>query len=296
MFKSGFVTIIGKPNTGKSTLLNKIIGEKVSIVSPKPQTTRNNITGILNNDNYQVVFLDTPGTLKPKNRLDEYMQKSINKSLEGIDIIVYMLDALKPFTDNELALIEGYAKSDAKLIIAVNKTDQTNFEKLYPKLDKLNKLSNITDIIPMSAMKNKNVDVLKNSIVKLLNEGVKYYPDDIYTDNSVKFLVGEIIREKTLYYLQAEIPHGIATDIERFEENEKNVQIDAVIICEKPSHKNIIIGKEGSMLKTIGTSARLDIQKLLNKKVNLNLFVKVKDKWRSSQAQINIYGYNKKEI
>jgi GTP-binding protein Era len=296
MFKSGFVTIIGKPNTGKSTLLNKIIGEKVSIVSPKPQTTRNNITGILNNDNYQVVFLDTPGTLKPKNRLDEYMQKSINKSLEGIDIIVYMLDALKPFTDNELALIEGYAKSDAKLIIAVNKTDQTNFEKLYPKLDKLNKLSNITDIIPMSAMKNKNVDVLKNSIVKLLNEGVKYYPDDIYTDNSVKFLVGEIIREKTLYYLQAEIPHGIATDIERFEENEKNVQIDAVIICEKPSHKNIIIGKEGSMLKTIGTSARLDIQKLLNKKVHLNLFVKVKDKWRSSQAQINIYGYNKKEI
>ncbi|MDD4211276.1 MAG: GTPase Era [Clostridia bacterium] len=296
MFKSGFVTIIGKPNVGKSTLLNSLIGEKVSIVSPKPQTTRNNITGIKNGEYYQIVFLDTPGMLKPKNKLDDYMLQSINSALSGIDIIVYMLDATKLFRDDELQVIQNYAKSAGKLILVVNKTDETNFEALYPKLDKLNKLEGIVEIVPLSALRHKNVDVLLNAILKLLPEGVKYYPDDIHTDKSERFLVSEIIREKALWHLQEEIPHGIAIEIERFEEKEKIIQIDAVIICEKASHKNIIIGKGGSMLKLIGRNARLDIQNLLQSKVFLNIFVKVKDKWRNSDLQINTLGYDKKEI
>jgi GTPase len=296
MFKSGFVTIIGKPNVGKSTLLNSLIGEKVSIVSPKPQTTRNNITGILNAKDYQVVFLDTPGLLKPKNKLDEYMHQSINTALEGIDIIIYMLDATKPFRDDELEVIKRYAKIAGKLILVVNKTDETNFEALYPKLDKLNKLQGIAEIIPISAMKGKNTDVLLENILKLLPEGVKYYPDDIHTDKSERFIVAEIIREKALWHLQEEIPHGIAVEIEQFAEKEKIIQIDALIICEKASHKNIIIGKGGAMLKLIGKNARLDIQNLLKAKVYLNLFVKVKDKWRNNDSQISDFGYNKKEI
>ncbi|MGD9901362.1 MAG: GTPase Era [Spirochaetales bacterium] len=296
MFKSGFVTIIGKPNVGKSTLLNRIINEKVSIVSPKPQTTRNNITGILNGEGYQAVFLDTPGMLKPKSKLDEYMLQSINASLDGIDVILYLLDAGKPFSDDELNLIEGYANGDAKLILVVNKIDETNFENLYPKLDRLNKLKNIVDIIPVSAQKGKNVDVLVEAVLKLLPEGIKYYPDDEHTDSSERFLVTEIIREKALWHLQQEIPHGIAVILERFEQKSKIIEIDALIICEKASHKNIIIGKKGEMLKKIATNARLDIEKLLNSKVYLNIFVKVKDKWRDNLTEVNAFGYKKDEI
>ena len=296
MFKSGFVTIIGKPNVGKSTLLNQIIKEKVSIVSPKPQTTRNNITGILNSEDYQVVFLDTPGTVKPKSKLDEYMQKSIEASLEGIDIILYLLDAKKPFMDEEVELIRGYAKSKAKLIVLVNKIDETNFESLYPKLDVLNKLENVEDILPISAMKGKNVDILLEKILKLLPEGIKYYPDTVHTDKTERFIASEIIREKALWHLQEEIPHGIAVAIERFEQKEKIIEIDATIICEKSSHKNIIIGKNGTMLKRIGRGARLDIQNLVNSKVYLNIWIKVKDKWRDNLAEINRFGYDKNDI
>lgn len=296
MFKSGFVTIVGKPNVGKSTLMNAILKEKVSIVSPKPQTTRNNITGILNSDDYQVVFLDTPGMLKPKNKLDEYMLKSIEKSLDGIDVIIYMLDATKPFFADELERIQFYAKTNAKMIVAVNKIDESNFEKLYPKLDILNKLENIADIVPISAMKGKNVDVLINSVLKHLKEGVAYYPTDLHTDQSERFLVAEIIREKALWRLQQEIPHGIAIEIEQFNQKEKNIEIDAVIVCEKPSHKTIIIGKKGEMLKAIGTSARLEIEQLLYSKVHLNLFVKVKPGWRDKKNQINEFGYNENDI
>jgi|LGVF01.2.fsa_nt_gb GTP-binding protein Era len=296
MFKSGFVTIIGKPNVGKSTLLNSIIKEKVSIVSPKPQTTRNSITGILNSENHQVVFLDTPGTIKPKTKLDEYMLKSINSALEGIDVILYLLDATKPFRDEELELIEGYAKTDVKVIVVVNKTDETTFERLYPKLDKLNKLENITEIVPTSALKGKNVDVLTETILKYLPEGVKYYPDTVHTDKTERFIASEIVREKALWYLQEEIPHGIAVAIERFEQKEKIIEIDAIIICERPTHKNIIIGKNGSMLKRIGRSARLDIQNLVHSKIYLNIWVKVKENWRQKQTEINEFGYDKKNI
>jgi GTP-binding protein Era len=296
MFKSGFVTIIGKPNVGKSTLLNAILKQKVSIVSPKPQTTRNNITGILNDETYQVVFLDTPGMLKPKNKLDEYMLKSIQKGLEGIDVIIYMLDATKPFYEDELAQIELYAKTNTKLILAVNKIDESNFEKLYPKLDVLNKLENITDIVPISAIKGKNVEVLIESVLKQLEEGVAYYPTDLHTDQSERFLVSEIIREKALWHLQQEIPHGIAVEIEQFTQKQKIIEISAVIVCEKDSHKNIIIGKKGLMLKTIGTSARQSIERLLNSKVHLQLFVKVKSGWRDKKNQINAFGYNENDI
>jgi len=295
MFQSGFVTIMGRPNVGKSTLINQILGEKVSIVSPKPQTTRNNIVGILNDEDYQIVFLDTPGLLNPKNKLDEYMAKSIEASLDGIDIVVYLLDATKPFLDTDIEKIKSYASSK-KLILAVNKIDETNFEKLYPKLDKLNKLENITDIIPISAKTGKNVTELVKSILKILPESVAYYPTDLYTDKSERFLVSEIIREKALWYLQQEIPHGIAIEIEQFEQKDKNIQISAVIVCEKDSHKHIIIGKKGEMLKTIGTSARLEIEKLLDTRVNLNLFVKVKKNWRENPRQITNFGYDDDDI
>lgn len=296
MFQSGFVTIVGRPNVGKSTLLNAILKEKVSIVSPKPQTTRNNITGILNGKDFQIVFLDTPGILKPKNKLDEYMLKSIESGLEGIDVIVYMLDATKPFLEEDIERIKAYANMGAELIIAVNKTDETNFDRLYPKLDVLNKLENIADIVPISAMKGKNVDVLIESIKKRLSEGVAYYPTDIHTDKSERFLVAEIIREKALWHLQQEIPHGIAIEIEQFDQKDKIVKIDAVIICEKNSHKSIIIGKNGAMLKTIGHSARLEIQNLLQGKIYLNLFVKVKDGWRDKKTQISALGYDTDDI
>lgn len=294
-FKSGFVTIVGRPNVGKSSLLNSLLKQKVSIVSPKPQTTRNKITGILNNENYQIVFLDTPGIHKKRNKLDEYMDKSIELSLEGVDLVLYMLDGLKPFDDEDIARIESYSKK-TKTIVVVNKIDKSNFEKLYPKLNKLNALNNVEDIIPISALKGKNVDLLLEYILKYMPNGIPYYPQDEVTDVSMRFLASELIREKMLYNLDQEVPHGIAVLIENYEESNKLIKIVANIICEKQSHKNIIIGKDGQMLKKIGQEARLEIEAMTSKKVYLDLWVKVKDKWRDSQILTINMGYNKKDL
>ncbi len=295
-YKSGFVTIIGKPNVGKSTLLNTILKEKVAIVSPKPQTTRNKITGILNEENSQIVFLDTPGMHTPKNNLDKYMEKTINKSIEGVDVLVYMLDATKPFKEDELELIQKYANGKLPFILVVNKTDASSFEKLYPKLDKLNKLGKIEEIIPLSAKTRKNVDVLINIIKKHLPEGQPYFSEDMHTDMSERFIASEIVREKALWLLQEEIPHGIAVEVLKFEEDGNLARIDVNIICEKASHKNIVIGKDGSMLKKIGTSSRKEIERMLDKKVFLNLWVKVKTNWRQNLQELNTFGYDKKKL
>ena len=295
VFKSGFVTIVGRANVGKSSLLNALVNQKVSIVSPKPQTTRNGVKGILNDENYQIVFLDTPGIHKSRNKLDEYMDKSIEHSLDGVDIVLYVLDGLKPFDDEDLSRIENYSKT-TKTIVLVNKIDRSNYEKLYPKLSKLNALKNVEDIIPISVIKRKNLDVLMKCLLKNLPEGIPYYPQDEVTDSSMKFMASEIIREKTLYNLEKEVPHGVAVLIEKYDESKKIIKIIATIVCEKQSHKNIIIGKNGQMIKKIGTEARLELEEMAEKKVFLDLWVKVKERWRDNQTMTINMGYDKKDM
>lgn len=292
-FKSGFVAIIGEPNVGKSTLLNRILGEKVAIVSPKPQTTRNKIIGILNEPDCQIIFIDTPGMHKSKNKLDEFMQKNIDRAKQGVDVTVIVLDGLKAFTKERMDFVRSHDNENT--ILVVNKIDETSFEKLYPKLAPFNELKNIKDIVPISAKKGKNVDVLLNIIKKYLTSNIKFFPDDVYTDKSERFLVSEIIREKALYLLQDEIPHGIAIDILKYNETDDLYTIDADIVCEKSSHKQIIIGKNGEMLKEIGTRSREEIEKLVGVKVMLNLFVKVRSDWRNNNLYIKDLGYELSE-
>lgn len=295
-FKSGFVTIIGKANVGKSSLLNAIINEKVSIVSPKPQTTRNKILGILNEPDCQIVFIDTPGIHKSQNKLDKFMQKSIKMSKLDADILILVLDASKPITETDLKFIENLKNDCENIIIVVNKTDKSNYQKLYPQLNKLNSLEFIKHIIPTSAIKRENVDVLIEKIKELLPYGEKFYNDDIFTDKSEKFMVAEIIREKTLLTLQDEVPYGIAIEIVKFEELANIINIEADIICERESHKKIIIGSKGDTIKNIGSLARIDMEKLLQNKVFLKLFVKVRANWRNNNFYVSDFGYDEKNV
>ena len=294
MFKSGFVTIIGKPNVGKSTLLNRIINEKVAIVSPKPQTTRNKIIGILNDEESQIIFIDTPGIHKSKNKLDEFMQDSIDNAVEGVDIILLVVDGTKEIREKDIELIKSY--DDKNTIIVVNKVDEIKYDKLISKLQVFNNLKNIVDIVPISAKTGKNVDELIKVIKKHLKEGVKYFLNDEFTDKSERFLVSEAIREKVLLTLQDEIPHGIAVDIIEYKESPKLYTISADLICERESHKKIIIGKGGEMLKKIGIQSRKEIEAIVGTKVMLNLFVKVRENWRNNRNYMNEYGYNKNEL
>lgn len=296
MFKSGFVAIVGKANVGKSTLLNCLVNQKVSITSPKPQTTRNKINGILTTKNYQIVFTDTPGIHKSKNKLDSFMDESIKSGIDGIDCLIFMLDGLKPFDKTDIELINSYSKTGVPVIVVVSKIDKTSFEKLYPKLNELNSLENVKEIIPISSFRKKNIDVLIDSVLKFIPEGEKFYSDDEVTDVSLKFLASEIVREKALLYLQEEVPHGLAVVIDSFVEGENLLKISATIFCEKPAHKLIIIGHSGEMLKKIGSSARCELEHLTQSKVFLELWVKVKENWRNSDVLINNMGYNKKDI
>lgn len=292
MKKSGYVSIIGKTNAGKSTLLNKLIGQKVSIVSPKKQTTRENILGILTKDNYQIIFVDTPGIHKSKNALDKAMNKEVRAASEGVDAIIYMIDITKKIDDEEInylkKLIDKNSEIDEKtqkkslltpIFIVLSKIDATSMEKSYSEVQKLNQLD-LVEILPISTFKNKNLDLLLNKIIEVLPE-VEYfnYEEDEITDKSVKFLVSEIIREKTLYLLDEEIPHGIAVVITTFDE--ENGEICADIVCERESHKRIIVGHNGEMIKKIGMNARKEIEYLLDRKINLKLFVRVEKDWRA---------------
>ncbi len=295
-FKSGFVSILGKPNVGKSTLLNKLLHQKVSIVSPKPQTTRNSITGILNGDDYQVVFLDTPGIHKSKNKLDSYMQKEIETSSTGADLLLYLIDSTKAIGESEFDNIRGYAKSKIPLIVVVNKIDDANYAKLLPQIAKLNNIEGINEVVPISAKTGKNTDELLNVILKYLKEGPCFYPQDIPTDKSEIFLAGEIIREKALWLLNEEIPHGIAVVVNCFKIHENIARIDASIICEKENHKKIIIGKDGMKLKEIAEKSRVEMEKIFGEKVFLSLWVKVKDKWRDNIIDVVNLGYDEKKL
>ena len=293
--KSGFVTIVGKPNVGKSTLINAIVGQKISISSPKPQTTRNKITGIYNDEDSQIVFVDTPGSLVPKSKLDEFMKKSIDSATLGIDALIILLDGTR-ITEKDFNLIESYSKVKVPIFVVINKKDVATYEKVYPKLAKLSEMKFIDSFFSVSAKTGENVQQLVNAIKAKLGEGIKYYDSDMVTDKSERFLVSEIIREKALLLLQDEIPHGIAVDISKFEEKKKIVNIDSEIIVSKENHKQIVIGKGGSMLKDIGTRARQDIEKMLDKKVNLQIFVKVRERWQDNTLSLREFGYDKKDV
>lgn len=297
--KSGFVAIVGRPNAGKSTLVNALVGQKVSIVSPKAQTTRNNIMGILNDSEYQIVFVDTPGQNATKSHLDDYMQKSIKGAVSGVDVIVVAIDGTKNITDFDKEIIRKYTDLGLPIILALTKIDAMAEDKVFKTLLSLGNIPNISEIVPVSSVKNKNTDELVKVLLKYLpeiDEEEKYFEDDIYTDKSLRFICSEIIREKALYFLDKEIPHGIAVSIVKYEEGESLTTIDAEIICEKDSHKNIVIGKGGSMLKKIGHEARVSFQKVIQQKVNLNLWVRVKENWRDNIGFLNDIGYNNKEI
>ena len=293
-FKSGFVAVIGKPNVGKSSLVNKLVGEKVSIISPKAQTTRNKIFGIKNGKNYQVVFVDTPGVQHTKTKLGEFMSDATNKASTDVDAILIVLDALR-INQEDYKIIEKFSNVKCPVFLVVNKIEMTNYEKFYPILAKLNEYKFIKKFITTSAIRNLNIEELENEILNVLPEGVAYYPTDEYTDKSVRFMCGEIIREKALLFLQEEIPHGIAIDMVSFEENETCVKLNVNIITESDRHKQIIIGKNGEMLKQIGIASRRDIEALVDTKVMLDLFVKVRKDWKNDILALNDLGFNKKD-
>ena len=297
MFKCGYITIIGKPNVGKSTLTNALVGEKVSIVSFRPQTTRDRILGIVNGKDYQMMLVDTPGIHKPKNKLSEYMMKNVETSVECVDGIVYVIACDKKLEDDEIKDIEKYASMKIPLIVVINKCDTQDQEGIISKIDKLKDIKNVTAIIPISALKKKHVKDLENELVKLLPEGEKQFSEDEFTDKSTRFIVSEYIREKALKALGDELPYGVAVIINTFEEGDNNVvTIEADIVCEKQAHKAIIIGKNASKIKEISQSARIDIEKLLGQKVFLRIFVKVKEDWRNNPTLLNNMGYDKKEL
>ncbi|KOF57021.1 MULTISPECIES: GTPase Era [Clostridium] len=292
MFKSGFVTIIGRPNVGKSTLLNYIMGEKLSIVSSKPQTTRNNIQTILTGEDYQLIFVDTPGIHKPRHKLGEYMVKVANDTVKDVDLIVFVTTPDVEVGKGDIHILEQLKDVNVPIFLVVNKMDETTDERLAKTLKNYSDFFEFKEIIPIAAIKGKNVDTLIELMVKYMKEGPKYYPDEMIIDKQERFIVSEIIREKALRLLSDEVPHGIAIEVIKMKENENGkYNIEANLLCEKESHKGIIIGKNGKMLKKISTYARESIEEFLGKKVNLRLWVKVKKDWRDSPFVLKELGY-----
>ena len=295
--KSGFVSLIGKPNAGKSTLTNTIVGEKVSIVSWKPQTTRNKILGILSGEDYQLIIVDTPGMHKAKNALSKFMMKSVEAGQDGVEVIVYVMAMDKRLDEYDMQNIEKYAGKPTPFIIALNKCDEVEQSAILERITALKDIQGIDSIIPISALTGKNVDMLKSRLLDLLPEGERFFDEDMYTDKSMRFMVSEIIREKALRNLDEEIPYGIGVVVNKYEiGNNGVVSIDADIVCEKQSHKAMVIGKGGAMIKKISTQARQDIENIIDGKVFLNLYVRVKEDWRDSDFLLNQLGYNIKDL
>lgn len=296
-FKSGYVSVIGRPNVGKSTLLNAIIGEKISAISSKPQTTRQNITFIHTDEDAQIIFLDTPGIQKPKNKLGEFMLTESKEGIEDSDVITYIVDTSKKIGRAERSIIDIIKEYKGKLpiILLINKVDTIRKDELLEIISMYAEEEIFDDIIPISAMKNDGVDIYLEILKKFLKPGPMYYPEDMITDKNERFIVAEIIREKGLMYLNEEVPHGLAISIEKFKKREdKNMyDIDANIYVERDTHKGILIGKNGSMLKRIGTEAREEAERLLDAKVNLQIWVKVEKNWRDRDNLVKRFGYDK---
>lgn len=293
-FKSGFVALIGRPNVGKSTLMNQIIGQKIAITSKKPQTTRNKIQTVYTCDEGQIVFLDTPGIHKAKNRLGEYMVSVASKTLKEVDLIVWLVEPDTFIGAGEQHIAEQLKSIDVPVILIINKIDTVKKEEILEFIDAYRKIYNFDEIVPLSALKGEGTDTLVEQIFKYLENGPMYYDEDTVTDQPMRQIVAELIREKALHALNEEVPHGIAVTVESMKERsgkKKIMDIEATIVCERDSHKAIIIGKKGAMLKKIGSNARYEIEQQLDMKVNLQLWVKVRKDWRENELMMKNFGF-----
>lgn len=297
-YKSGFVSIVGRPNVGKSTFLNRVIGQKIAIMSDKPQTTRNKVQGVLTQENSQTIFIDTPGIHKPKHKLGEFMLKVSRNALKEVDIIMFMVNAEQKIGKGDEFIIEMLEGNQTPVFLVINKIDQVHPDELAGIIDSYKDKFNFAEIIPISALQGNNVDSLLSTIEKYLPEGPQYYPADQITDHPERFIISELIREKVLHTTREEIPHSIAVvidKIKRDEENENMIRVQATIMVERDSQKGIVIGKKGALLKQVGTEARKDIEMLLGSKVFLELWVKVQKDWRNKQAHLRDFGFRDDE-
>ena len=294
-YKSGFVTLIGRPNVGKSTLMNYLIGQKIAITSNKPQTTRNRIQTVLTTEEGQIVFVDTPGIHKAKNKLGEYMVNVAERTLNEVDVVLWLVEPSTFIGAGEKHIVEQLVRVKTPVVLVINKVDMVKKEEVLTFIDAYRKLYDFAAIVPVSARSGENTDELVKVIMKYLPYGPQFYDEDTITDQPERQIVAELIREKALHCLNDEIPHGIAVAIDNMKYRRKIADIDATIICERDSHKGIIIGKQGAMLKKIGSTARFEIERMLDCKVNLQLWVKVKKDWRDSDFLIKNFGYNKDE-
>ena len=297
-FKSGFAAIIGRPNVGKSTLMNHLIGQKIAITSRKPQTTRNRIQTVYTSERGQIVFLDTPGIHKAKNKLGEYMVNVAQRTFQDADVILWLVEASDYIGAGERHIAQQLKRTKLPVILVMNKVDRVEKKEIPGYIEAYRKILDFAEIVPVSALRSVNLDTLLDCIFKYLPYGPQFYDEDTVTDQPQRQIVAEMIREKALRCLEEEIPHGIAVTIEQMKERPEGglVDIQATIICERDSHKGIIIGKQGAMLKKIGSQARTEIEKMLEEKVNLKLWVKVKKDWRDSDFLIKNFGYDKKEV
>ena len=289
-FLSGFAAIVGRPNVGKSTMMNAMVGEKVAIVSNRPQTTRNRIMGVATEKDHQIVFLDTPGLHKPRTKLGEYMVKSVEGAMDGIDVLLVLVD-VSDVGSQDRAIVEEMSQRNVKKILVLNKTDIVDEAKLMATIQSFS-AEKYDAIVPVSARTGKNMAELRKLIVSFLPQGPKYFPDDMMTDQPERLICAEIIREKALLHLREEVPHGIGVEMMRIEKLSENMtEIHATIYCERASHKGIIIGKQGAMLRTIGAESRRDIENLLGTRINLQLWVKIREDWRNRMDDLRTLGY-----
>ena len=290
-FKSGFVSIIGRPNVGKSTLINRLVGEKIAIISSKPQTTRNNILGILTRDNMQIVFTDTPGIHEPTSKLAELMVKNATDAMHDTDAILFLVEPIANVGRTEEKIIEGLKKQKSPVILVINKIDTVKKDVLLEVIAKYTEKFDFSAVVPISAMRKNGIDTLLDEIIPHIPEGPQFFPEDMITDQPERQIAAEIIREKLLRSLDKEVPHGIAIEIFSMKDSRDKLSIEANIYCERQSHKGIIIGKGGAVLKKVGTQAREDLERIHEKKVYLELWVKVNEDWRNKRGKIANFGF-----
>ncbi|MEA3318933.1 MAG: GTPase Era [Bacillota bacterium] len=296
-YKSGFVSIIGRPNVGKSTFLNRVIGQKIAIMSDKPQTTRNKIQGVYTQNDAQIVFIDTPGIHKPKHKLGDFMMKVAQNTLKEVDLVLFMINAKEGLGKGDEFIIEKLKETSTPVYLVINKIDEVHPDDLLPLMETYKALYPFKEIVPISALQGNNVEVLLEQIKQFLPEGPQYYPADQVTDHPERFIVAELIREKVLHLTREEVPHSIAVAIDSMKkrENKDMVDIQATVVVERDSQKGIVIGKQGKVLKEVGQKARVDIEALLGSKVFLELWVKVQKDWRNKQSQLRDFGFNEDE-
>ena len=296
-FKSGFISIIGRPNVGKSTFLNRVVGQKIAIMSDKPQTTRNKVQGVVTTDNSQLIFIDTPGIHKPKHKLGDFMVKSARNTLKEVDVIMFMVNANEPIGGGDRFIIDLLQNTETPVFLVINKIDLVHPDDLLTTITSYTKEYDFAEIVPLSALNGNNVERLMETLTGYLPEGPKYYPDDQVTDHPERFIISEFIREKVLHLTREEIPHSIAVVIEKIDRDENRglVDVAATIIVDRDSQKGIVIGKKGALLKEIGTKARHDIEMLLGSKVYLELWVKVQKDWRNKPGQLREFGFRDDE-